>query len=77
MLPEFRGQGCAVELVGAAEDVARELGAEVMRLHAQLQIVEFCNKLGYVTVGGCGYAGEDHSCIVMEKRLLATDNVAV
>lgn len=77
VLPEFRGQGCATEIICAAEDIARELGAEVMRLHAQSYVVELYSKLGYMVVSNVDYADGGHPHVWMEKRLSATDRVAV
>ncbi len=51
--PEARGQGGAALLVAAAEDVARDLGATVMRLDTRSDLVEaraLYARLGYVEV---------------------------
>ncbi|MEV6907895.1 GNAT family N-acetyltransferase [Amycolatopsis sp. NPDC051071] len=51
--PEARGQGGSALLVTAAEDVARDLGATVMRLDTRSDLVEaraLYARLGYVEI---------------------------
>ena len=77
VLPEFRGQGFATELICAAEDVARELGADTIRLHAQEYIQGLYGKQGYVPVTAVDYEDEGQPHVWMEKIVDATDEHAV
>ena len=77
VLPEYRGQGFATELICAAEDVARELGADTIRLHAQEYIVKMYERCGYTRMGSVDYEDEGQPHVWMEKIVDATDDHAV
>ena len=77
VLPEYRSQGFGTELVCAAEDIARELGAEVVRLHAQEYIEKMYERCGYTRMGGVDYEDEGQPHVWMEKLVDATDEQAV
>ena len=68
VLEAHRGQGLGVLLMAALEDEAREQGYGRVVLHAQVQVVEFYEKLGYKAEGLVfDEAGIDHRS--MSKRL--------
>lgn len=77
VLPEYRGQGYATELICAAEDVAREMGADTIRLHAQEYIESLYGKQGYRRIAEVDYEDEGQPHIWMEKLVDATDDEAV
>ena len=51
VLEEFRGNDIGWRLMRAVEARARDLGMPCTRLHAQLAVVPFYDKLGYVAEG--------------------------
>ena len=77
VLPEYRSQGFGTELVCAAEDVARDLGAEVVRLHAQEYIVKMYERCGYTRMGSVDYEDEGQPHVWMEKLVDATESKPV
>lgn len=51
VLQSARGEGWGERLMDAAEERARERGFDEVLLHAQSQVEEFYQRLGYETVG--------------------------
>lgn len=51
VLRSHRGEGLGSELMHAAEAHARDQGASTARLHGQVAVVEFYERLGYEIVG--------------------------
>lgn len=52
VLPEFRGNGIGRQILDAAVAQAAELGFRRVTLHAQLAVVEFYRKAGFLPEGG-------------------------
>ncbi len=70
VLPELRGSGLGRALMDAVEERARTLRRGSLFLHAQVAVVGFYEKLGWVSVGDVfEEAGIAHR--KMEKRLEA------
>ncbi|HIT07718.1 MAG TPA: GNAT family N-acetyltransferase [Candidatus Merdivicinus faecavium] len=68
VLKPFRGMGLGAELLREAERRAASLGAEAVRLSAQVQAQGFYEKLGYRAVTG-PYLDEHCPHVGMEKKL--------
>lgn len=68
VLREFRGRGCGRALLLGAEDVAREMGGERLRLHSQLRAKGFYEAIGYMAASE---VDEEQGCphVWMEKSL--------
>lgn len=51
VLKEYRKKGIGAEVVNALIERASEIGADVVHIHAQLPVVPFYEKLGFVSYG--------------------------
>jgi len=51
VLPAYRGDGLGRQVMAVAEGHARNQGATTARLHAQLRVLEFYERLGYDSDG--------------------------
>lgn len=69
VLPAFRGRGLAHIIVRTCEEVARERGARVIKLHAQEYIQGLYAAHGYVAFGDVDYEDEGQPHVWMAKRL--------
>lgn len=68
VLPDERGNGLGAQLMVRAEAVAREQGCRRVRLHAQVAVESFYQRLGYQTVSETfDQAGIEH--VEMTKSL--------
>ena len=70
---EFRGLGLGAAVMRELEAKAQELGAEAIRLSAQVQAMGFYERLGY-TPEGEEYYDEHCPHIAMQKRLRSANN---
>ncbi len=67
VLPEYRDQGIGRQILDAAVTKASELGFRRVTLHAQLAVVEFYRKAGFLPEGGeFSEAGIPHQAMALE-----------
>lgn len=68
VMKEYRGQKLGSKIVEMAESYVREAGGKELRLHAQYQVAEFYEKLGYSSFGDIEEE-EGHPHIWMKKEV--------
>jgi len=67
VLPEYRGQGIGRQILDAAVARASELGFRRVTLHAQLAVVDFYRKAGFLPEGNeFSEAGIQHQAMALE-----------
>jgi len=67
VLPEYRGQGIGRQILDAAVARASELGFRRVTLHAQLAVVDFYRKAGFLPEGDeFSEAGIQHQAMALE-----------
>ncbi len=69
VIKEYRGQKIGRRIVEEAEKYVREMGGQELRLHAQYQVEEFYEQIGYISFGEIEEE-EGHPHIWMKKRLV-------
>ena len=65
---EARGRGAGAAILAEAERVARRAGAEMMRLHAQVDALRLYERAGYAAEGEV-FLEEGIEHLTMERRL--------
>lgn len=68
VVKEYRGKGLGGQIVSCAEKHVKEVGGKELRLHAQYQVAEFYEKLGYTSYGEIEEE-EGHPHIWMKKEV--------
>jgi len=69
VMPAFRRRGLASVIIAASDEAAREVGAKLVKLHAQEYAHDLYAKQGYTRISDVDYQDEGQPHLWMAKRL--------